>query len=132
MKKVVFLVALFVSMVGFSQEDPIQVPQIAVKVSMGETVTFKNASVTFIKVLEDSRCPENTTCIWEGQVKILASVEEFGQEAEEVEVLFGKEIKNTLLSSEGYILKCLSVTPYPNAEDNGKRDYSILVSEEKK
>lgn len=131
MKQVTFLLVLLISMVGFSQEDPIQVPQIAVKIAMGETVAFKKASVTFIKVLEDSRCPENTTCIWAGQVKALVSVTEPGKEPKEVELLFGKEIHNTLLSSEGYTLKCLSVTPSPTSEDNGERDYAILVSEEK-
>ncbi|GHC45128.1 hypothetical protein [Ulvibacter litoralis] len=131
MKKSLIILLLLIVTVGFSQEDPIQVPQIGVKVAVGQTVQFEKASVTFIKVIADSRCPKNTTCIWAGEVKVLASVTEDGKEPKEVELVFGKEVQNTLISSEGYTLKCLSVTPYPSSEDNGERDYALLVSEGK-
>jgi hypothetical protein len=39
-----------------------------VTVKVGETVYFKNQSVTLVKVLSDSRCPTGVMCIWAGTV----------------------------------------------------------------
>jgi hypothetical protein len=132
MKKSLLLVFLFVLTVGFSQDQPIDVPMIVVKVPLGETVQFENASVKFIKVLEDSRCPKDVTCVWAGQARLLVEVTEKGKASREVELLFGGASKNILFSEEGLTLKGMSLTPYPVSDDNGVRDYVLLVSKEKK
>lgn len=132
MKKSLLLIFLFVSTVGFSQDQPIDVPMIVVKVPLGETVQFENASVKFIKVLEDSRCPKDVNCVWAGQARLLVEVTEKGKASREVELLFGGASKNILFSADGLILKGMSLTPYPVSEDNGVRDYTLLVSKEKK
>lgn len=132
MKKSLLLIFLFVSTVGFSQDQPIDVPMIVVKVPLGETVQFENASVKFIKVLEDSRCPKDVTCVWAGQARLLVEVIEKGKASREVELLFGGTSKNILFSAEGLTLTGMSLTPYPVSEDNGVRDYTLLVSKEKK
>ena len=43
--------------------------------SIGESVAIKgeNLKVTFLKVLEDSRCPKGVQCIWEGRARSLVS-----------------------------------------------------------
>jgi hypothetical protein len=132
MKKSIFLVFLFISTLGFSQEQPIDVPMILAKVPLGKTVQFKNASVKFIKVLEDSRCPKDVTCVWAGQAKLLVEVTEKGKSTKEMELLFGGSSKNVLCSEEGYQLTGMSLSPYPVSDDNGVRDYVLLVSEEQK
>ena len=76
MKNLLLLSFLFIAAIGFSQDKPIEVPKILVKVSLGETVQFQKASVQFLKVLEDSRCPSDVTCVWEGQAKVLVEVTE--------------------------------------------------------
>lgn len=47
-------------------------------IGLGKTADFevegKKVSVTFIKVLEDSRCPKDVVCIWEGQARLQFSV----------------------------------------------------------
>ena len=130
MKKLLFLL-LLVSGIGFSQDKPIEVPKIMVKIPLGETVHFENASVKFIKVLEDSRCPKDVTCVWAGQAKLLVEVTETGKNPVQMELLFGgRQKKNILCSMNGYNLKGISVSPYPVSDDNGNRDYALLVSEE--
>lgn len=132
MKKSLLLVLLFVSTVGFSQDQPIDVPMILVKVPLGETVQFENASIKFIKVLEDSRCPKDVNCIWAGQARLLVEVTEKGKASREMELLFGGSSSNEICSAEGLTLTGMSLNPYPISEDNGVRDYSLLVSQEKK
>jgi hypothetical protein len=131
MKKSLLLVLLFVSSVCFSQDQPIDVPMILVKVPLGETVQFENVSITFIKVLEDSRCPKGVTCVWAGQAKLLVEVTEKGKTSREMELLFGGSANNVLCSAEGLTLTGISLSPYPLAEDDGVRDYALLVFQEK-
>ncbi len=127
MKKLLFLALILVSTLGFSQEKPIEVPMIVTKLPIGETVQFENATVKFIKVLEDSRCPKDVTCIWEGQAKLLVEVTENGKESKEMELLF--DGKNIIYASEGYILKGMSLSPYPTSDTVGKMEYVLLISE---
>ena len=44
--------------------------------SVGESVAIRdeNLEVTFLKVLEDSRCPTGVQCIWEGRATSLVSI----------------------------------------------------------
>lgn len=42
----------------------------------GQEMTNKAAdlTVTWLEVAEDSRCPKNTNCVWEGQAKVMLLV----------------------------------------------------------
>jgi hypothetical protein len=132
MKKSILLVFLLVSVLGFSQDKPVEVPMIATKVPQGEAVKFKNATVKFIKVIEDSRCPKDVTCIWAGQAKVLVEITETGKVSKKMELLFDGKTINVICASEGYSLKGMSLTPYPTSDIVGKMDYVLLVSEGEK
>ncbi len=41
---------------------------------LGETVYVSGPSVRPVRVIEDSRCPENARCIWAGRVRVHATV----------------------------------------------------------
>ena len=130
MKKHLLIFFLFTAVIGYSQDKPIEVPKILVKIALGETVTFKKATVKFLKVVEDSRCPSDVNCIWEGQATVLAEVTETGKETKQVELLYGKRKNESLFSSEGYSLKGVSLNPYPSSANSDKMEYWLLVSEE--
>ena len=118
------------STIGLSQDDPIEVPKITVRIPLGEIVQFEKATVRFIKVLEDSRCPKDVTCVWAGRARVMAEVTENGKNPVEIELVFGGREKNVLFASEDYILKGILLTPYPTIETAGKMKYGLLVSEE--
>ena len=130
MKKHLLLFFLCITAIGYSQDQPVEVPKIAVKIELGKTVTFKKATVTFLKVVEDSRCPLDVNCIWEGQATVLVEVTETGKEAQQVELLYGKRKNELMFSSDGYSLKGISLSPYPSSTTSDKMDYVLLVSEE--
>lgn len=130
MKNTVFILFLFISSFILAQEKPIDVPKILVKVSMGESVQFKKVKVKLVGVLEDSRCPSDVTCVWEGQAKVLVEVTQAGQETQQVELLFGRTINGSIYVSKGYSIKGMSLTPYPTSAGIKKMNYILLVSEE--
>jgi len=57
--KLVFIFILF-SLLGYSQEAPVPSPKILIKVPLGESTLIKNHTISFIKVIEDSRCKNIT------------------------------------------------------------------------
>ena len=136
MKKIVALLLLVVTATAFSQENtdkPLDVPKIAIKIQLGETVETNGYSVTFLDVLEDSRCPTNATCVWEGRVRVKVKVEEKDKQAVEETLIFGKaqpkEQKNhTFFTSSKIKLEGIKVTPYPATEkDKKENEYTLLV-----
>jgi hypothetical protein len=130
MKKHLLIFLLCTAAIGYAQDKAIEVPKILVKIELGETVTFKKATVKFLKVVEDSRCPTDVNCIWEGQATVLVAVTETGKETQQVELLYGKRKNISLFSSEGYSLKGMSLNPYPSSAKDDKMEYFLLVSEE--
>lgn len=66
----IFAVILFITLTGCSND------QSDVTVGLGETftigvgksarITGEEMIVTFDEVIDDSRCPQNVTCVWEG------------------------------------------------------------------
>lgn len=93
------------------------------ELSLGEKVTVgrDNASVEFIDVLEDSRCPSNVTCVWAGNGKVQLRFD-------------NKDIQlNTYLdlqevSLEDVNIQLLSLDPYPEYPHQfEKEDYKIRL-----
>ena len=134
MKKAIWLFAFLCYGIIFSQEgDPIDVPKIVVKIPLGETVRLDDVAITFVKVVEDSRCPKNVTCIWQGRIIVQVAVKREGELIQNKELLLGKtkhgEQETTIIySTEDLLLNVVSVNPYPDIEDTGDRDYVLLVA----
>ncbi|APV45472.1 hypothetical protein Dform_02168 [Dehalogenimonas formicexedens] len=101
----------------------------SVDLKPGQAVELNSEKMTlkFEKVLNDSRCPEGASCVWEGQVQCLVTLD-----------LDGKKEQITLTqrgSDEGasqiynrYLIK-FDVTPYPRLNQTiGQSDYRLHVT----
>ena len=136
MKKSLFILFLLVSSFVFAQQTPVEVPVIGVKVPIGESVSLKDVSIKFVEVLEDSRCPKFTTCIWAGRARVLVEVTVNGKTEKEIlifgEVKSGEEESTNLYSSVDFAINGLAVNPYPSSENPEKiTDYELLICEGK-
>ena len=78
----------------------------------GQELTNNSADLTvkWLEVAEDSRCPKNTNCVWEGQAKISLLVN-------------GDPLSLTLRKGKpeqakgthgGYVFEALQLDPYPD------------------
>lgn len=118
-----------------AQETPLEAPQIAIRVALEQTVEVDGVKITFLEVLEDSRCPKDVTCIWEGRVRVLVGVETPGEPSLEKEMIFGKTLQDEpqetmLIVTENFSLKGLSVVPYPESATGEKDPYALLIRKE--
>ncbi len=132
MKKSLFILFVFISSFVFSQEEKVESPKIAIKIPLGETITLENHTLKFIEVLEDSRCPEITTCIWAGRAKVLIEVSENGKESIEKTLIFGKVNKGEsddkeLFSYNNSKVTGLTLNPYPNSKEAVESAAYILL-----
>lgn len=78
----------------------------------GESVTFKDHGIklNFLDVLDDSRCPSDVDCVWEGTVSLMINIQYNSQD-------LGNFILNSSnlhkASFMGYYVKFKELEPYP-------------------
>ncbi|WP_106792900.1 hypothetical protein [Aquimarina sp. Aq78] len=123
MKKIIFLILFIIPFVSLLAQDSTKVnpPKIITKLKVGNTVNFNTASIEFLRVIEDSRCPSDVTCIWAGQVKIVIGIYKDEALIEEKELLFGvngidpNHIKEVLKIGQKTVYS-YNISPYPSAK----------------
>jgi hypothetical protein len=94
MRFVVVTCLLLLSGCASVKQDPARAGMRAVKfgdefsLALGESVDFtqKGVIINFNKVIEDSRCPMNVRCVWEGNARIAVEIMEFGGDSRAMDV----------------------------------------------
>jgi hypothetical protein len=63
-----------------------------IQLAPGERALFgpRKLDVEFVRVVEDSRCPTDVTCVWAGEVKVQLATRSGGAEAVQHELTAGK------------------------------------------
>lgn len=60
-------------------------------VALGETAYVGGPTVKPVKVIEDSRCPENARCIWAGRI-VVRSIVTTGKGKQTLDLTLGKRV----------------------------------------
>ncbi|HXO77600.1 MAG TPA: hypothetical protein VN824_20245, partial [Puia sp.] len=58
---------------GGGHEKPV-IETITLEVPYGGQIGFKDISIALLSVPDDSRCPEDVECIWEGNARVVLSL----------------------------------------------------------
>jgi uncharacterized membrane protein len=139
MKRLVVLFALISTSFLFSQETLSEVPKIAIKLPLNETLHLNVGLVTFLEVIEDSRCPKYVNCVWAGRAKVRVSIQKMNnEEAHQREIIIGELLEGettdrTLFSTEEHIVNAIDLYPLPSSKvDEEHKPYELLVHIEKK
>ncbi|MBE7471065.1 MAG: hypothetical protein DPW09_05235 [Anaerolineae bacterium] len=87
--------------------------------ALNQTVRLKEAgfTLTFLEVLEDSRCPKLVNCFWSGQARIAVWVQGEQAEAEQFELNTNPALKQDVVSYAGYTIRLIGIDPYPEDPD---------------
>lgn len=94
-----------------------------IKVKFGETVSYEDLKFYFYDI-EDSRCPSDVTCIWEGQVWAMIRI------SNETRDIGGyRDIGNVEKSFPPFVVTLKDVQPYPVSTE--KPDYVATLEIEK-
>jgi len=99
-------------------------PGVAFSLPVGQTASLRGNStrLTFNQVREDSRCPANAVCVWEGDAKIEVGISRNGG-ALETNVMSISRPNNELRTGNLHI-KFVGLAPYPGTyPENVPRAY---------
>jgi len=99
---------------------------VSIKIGKEAILNGSGLKVRFVEVIEDSRCPEGTNCIWAGVAKIKIQLRWNGKTA-----VFELNTNQTdkVAVFGGYEVKLASVTPHPKANTTFQRStYTARLS----
>ena len=129
MKKLLLIfsiVSIVVSCQALAQKQ--DTPETVFNVPLTKTSTHAGVSITLVAVLEDSRCPRDTPCIWAGKAVVKILVRASGEDAQEMTVVFQNESQSVIATKEDIVFTALKLLPYPG-DSNGKEvGYQLQVS----
>lgn len=66
--------------------------------------------ITFMEVVEDSRCPTDVTCVWEGNGKIALELNHSGIE---IAVAINTTLDPATAEFRGYVVRLIDLEPQP-------------------
>jgi hypothetical protein len=133
MKKVLLvfsIVSIIVSCQALAQKQ--DTPETVFNVPLTKTSTHDGVSITLVAVVEDSRCPRDTTCIWAGKAVVKILVSGADQELQEITVVFQNESQSVIATTEDTVFTALKLLPYPGDSIGKEVGYQLQVSKKAK
>lgn len=131
------IIAAFLLVFSACTKDEVEVAQtpLASKVELSfdtELVYQEGVKIKVTKV-EDSRCPQGTTCIWAGMAKVFFTITDKGVSRDASVDFESKPIKTTVeLGGTKYEVEVSEVLPYPkNISEINQKDYKVSVTVKK-
>ena len=107
----ILLFAIFTTF-SVSIEGRDKAGSISVEIHQEKSVPSAGFKIKFVEMVEDSRCPEGTNCIWAGNAKVKIEVRGKGS-ARSFEL--NSTTEPTVIVFSGYEIKFVGLTPKPAA-----------------
>ncbi len=82
-----------------------------------------------VEMVEDSRCPKNTNCVWEGQAMVKVKIKTESGEYESLLNLRKGRPEEAFSTIEGYTYQIIAVEPYPVAGSKIKKEEYVVTLE---
>ena len=77
----------------------------------------KTLEISMVEVMEDSRCPVNVNCIWEGEATVRFTLAQGSQPPEEMTLTLRGGYRDLAVGRfSGYSISLLRLDPYPVAD----------------
>src|SRR5215213_411112 len=85
---------------------------VRVQINKEKRTAKGKVSIHFTELVEDSRCPTDTNCVWAGNAKIKIRVSGYGRSQE---LTLDTNGPHQGATAEGYSIKLVSLTPAPRS-----------------
>ena len=97
-----------------------------VQINKEKRVAKSKVSIRFVELVEDSRCPTDTNCVWAGNAKIKIRVMGYGRSQE---VTLDTNGPHQGAAVEGYSIKLVGLTPAPRSNVRINRNGYVATFE---
>jgi hypothetical protein len=128
--KTIFLSLILMLVFGSVVQSNAQTAErVALRINKQKKLSRSKLTIKFVSLVEDSRCPEGTNCIWAGNAKIKVKVSS-ARESKIFELNTNLGAKGETLG--GYAINLESLTPHPAANIRiDKNGYTATFSVKK-
>ncbi len=109
MRKTILAVLLTFVLGIFAQAQTNQ--KVIVQINQQKTIAKNKLTIKFASLIEDSRCPTDTNCIWAGNARITIKVSNGKSAAKTFEL--NTNLKPQTVSFAGYEIKLTDLNPRP-------------------
>ena len=97
--------------------------QESIEIKINQTIEFEDLEIKFIKI-EDSRCPSDVTCVWEGEAKTTFQIKQ--QLNLQTITLSTQNISTT--SVKPYEFSLTNIMPYPITTKDLSDEYVAIIN----
>ncbi|MEO8573995.1 MAG: hypothetical protein ABI481_08490 [Pyrinomonadaceae bacterium] len=97
-----------------------------VQINKEKRVAKGKVSIHFTELIEDSRCPTDTNCVWAGNAKIKIRVTGYGRSQD---LTMDTNGPHQGANAEGYSIKLVSLTPAPRSNIRINRNGYVATFE---
>ena len=97
-----------------------------VQINREKRVAKSKVTIRFTELVEDSRCPTDTNCVWAGNAKIKIRVSGYGRS---LEITLDTNGPHQGAAAEGYSIKLISLTPAPRSNIRINRNGYVATFE---
>ena len=109
---------------GFARNHRYSKHHQEVEVQIAHEKTFNGFKIKFIDMLDDSRCPKDTTCVWAGNARVSVQVSKNGKKKIfELDSTRGTQA----VVFQGYEFKLTKLTPEPATNIRIRKDGYIAT-----
>ena len=119
---VIFLILIATIGISFATSQDVKFED-SILIKLHQTISFENLTVTFSGV-DDSRCPTDVTCVWEGRASVTFNV--YDKIQNQTIILTTNEIQSQKVGS--YEINLIDVLPYPVSTKDLAEDYSVIIN----
>jgi len=99
---------------------------VRVQINKEKRTAKGKVSIRFTDLVEDSRCPTDTNCVWAGNAKIKIRVSGYGRSQE---LTLDTNGPHQGATAEGYSIKLVSLTPAPRSNVRINRNGYVATFE---
>lgn len=134
MKNIIVAFLLVFSACTKEEVEVAQMPLASkVELSFDTELAYQEGVKIKVTKVEDSRCPQNTTCVWAGMAKVFFTISDKGVSKDSSIDFESKSIKTTVdLGGAKYEVEVSDVLPYPKgATEINQKDYKVSVTVKK-
>lgn len=123
MKFLISISLIIYSLSAWAQETEkpnVVTPKIVQTIHSGKSTHYNDVSIKLVKILNDSRCPKNVSCVWAGEATVLVDVFKNEKKIGQKKVVFNHSSRQdnalrVIFSSETLTITAIDLAPYPIA-----------------
>ena len=94
--------------------------------SVGQTARIGLLRITFVRVLEDSRCPIDVVCVWQGNAKVQLALTRLGQLGRRVSL--NSTLNPTEIRFKKFLVSFVDIQPAPVSNHRIERKaYRVIL-----